>query len=223
MRQTSKSAIFWRHFGEEILSGNFCVLLYVGMTPQTAVGLHSVWFRDMSGTRRFWFGNVSADSTQFGVMSDLIRSWIGVRSADICPIHNRSNTDKPYTIGGRIKTNTSPERSPTKPTPHRHITDNLSGRYLSNMFERSLPDKFVCPNINRQNRIYTDCKPISPRIWWFLSVWGRFCVGLAGVTGGCLLWGFHLDLLISTRIDCIQGPFTYKDAVLPVWETHCGD
>ena len=88
----------------------FGLLLYVGTTPQTVIGLHSTWVRDMSDICRFWFG---MGRPQFSIMSDLIRSWIGlvgigVRSADICPLHNRSKTNKPSTIGGRIKADTSP-------------------------------------------------------------------------------------------------------------------
>ena len=179
MWQTSVSAILWRHFGEDILSGIFGVLLYVGMTPQTVIGLRSVWVRDMSGTRRFWFRNVSADSMQFGVMSDLIRSWIGVWSADICPIHNWSKTDKSSTIGGRIKTNTSPNapqhHTDIKPTEDRQF---VHGRDLSNMFERSLPDKFVCPNINQHQTDKTESIPTVNRSLPEFEDFCRFEVGL---------------------------------------------
>ena len=151
------------------------------MTPQTVIGLHSVWVRDMSGTRRFWFGNVSADSTQFGFISDLIRSWIGIESVSGRPTYARYTTDLRPTnhlpsVAELRPTcpRTLPDKTDTAPTYNRQTTDNLSGRDLSNMFERFLPDKFVCPNTNRQNRINTDCKLISPRIWWFLLVWGRF-------------------------------------------------
>ena len=144
-------------------------------------------------------------------MLDLIQSWIGVRSADICPIHNWSKTDKPSTIGGRIKTDTSPnapDKTDTTPKYNRQTTDNLSWRDLSNMFERSLPDKFVCPNINRhqnwQNRINTDCKPNSPRIWGFLSVWGRFCVGLAGVTEVLVMILPHDGNQIQASVTCTK-------------------
>ena len=44
-------------------------------------------------TRQFWFWNVSADSTQFGVMSDLIRSWIGLESVSGRPTYARYITD----------------------------------------------------------------------------------------------------------------------------------
>ena len=168
---TSKSAILWRNFGEEIFFRIFGVLLYVGMTPQTVIGLHSVWVRDMSGTRRFWIGNVSADSTQFGVMSDLIRSWIGVRSADIWRIHNQSKTDKPSTIGGWIKTDTSPNAPPQNwhhtnilLTDNRHFVRERSFKHVWKISPRQICLPEHKPTPNRQNRINTDCKPTSPRI-----------------------------------------------------------
>ena len=71
-----------------------------------------------------------------GLDSVLNPPWIGVRSADICPIHNRCENDKPCTNGGRIKTDTSPNApdkndakpmytpvTPLKPTRNRHQTD----------------------------------------------------------------------------------------------------
>ena len=144
----------------------------------------------MSGTRRFWFGNGSLDAIRcyVGLDSVLNRPWI-VRSVDICPIHNRSKTDKPSTIGGRIETETLPSAPPKKPTPHRHRTDRQPTVCRGEIFQTCLKDfsRQIClpkhkPTPNRQNRINTDCKPISPLIWWFLSVWSRFRVGLDGVT-----------------------------------------
>ena len=126
-----------------------------------------------------------------GLDSALNRPWISVRSADICPMHNQPKTDKPSTTGGRIKTDTSPNA----PRQNRQLadiqpTDNRQfvRRDLSNMFERCIPNKCVCPNTNRHQTDKTESTPpayktISSRIWWFLSVWGRFRVGLAGVTG----------------------------------------
>ena len=126
-----------RHFGEDILSGIFGELLYVGMTPQTVIGLHSVWVRDMSGTRRFWFGNVSADSMQFGVMSDLIRSWIGLESVSGRPTYARYITDlRPTNHLPSVaelrptRPRTLPDKTDTTPTYNRQTTDNLSGRDL---------------------------------------------------------------------------------------------
>ena len=85
----------------------FCVLLCVGMTPQTVIGLHSVWIRykspgHSSVSIRECVGRLHAIRCYVGLDSVLNRSWIGVRLADICPMHNRSKTDKPFTIGGRI-------------------------------------------------------------------------------------------------------------------------
>ena len=110
---------------------------------------------------RKYVGRLHAIRCYVGLDSVLNRPWIGVRSADICPIHNWSKTDKPSTIGGRIKNDTSPNA----PRQNRQIC---------------LPEHKPTPN--RQNRINTNIKSICPRIWWFLSVWGRFRVGLAGVT-----------------------------------------
>ena len=60
-----------------------------------------------------------------------------------------------------IHPRTIPDKTDTTPIYNRQTTDNLSGIDPSNMFERSHPDKFVCPNIkttpNGQNRIDTDC------------------------------------------------------------------
>ena len=165
---------------------NFCVLLYVGMTPQTVIGLHSVWVRDLSGTRRFWFGNVSVDSTQFCVMSDLIRSWIGLESVSGRPTYARCKTDLirltnhlPSVAKLRpTRPRTLPDKTDTTPTYNRQTTDNFIGeRSFKHVWKIS--PRQIClpehkPTPNRQNWINTDCKPISSRIWWFLSVWGRF-------------------------------------------------
>ena len=162
----------------------FGVLLYVGMTPQTVIRLHSVWVRDMSGTCRFWFGIVSADFRQFGIMSGLIWSWIGARSADICPMHSRSKTDKPSTIGGRIKTETppnDPRQTYTTPAYNRQKTDNLSGRDHSNMIETSLHDKCVCPSINRHQTDKTKSIPTVNRSLPDFEDFCRFEVGFVSV------------------------------------------
>ena len=50
---------------------------------------------------------------------DSIRSWIGVRSVDICPIHNRSKTDRLSTIAVLIKT----DMSSNAPRQNRRHTD----------------------------------------------------------------------------------------------------
>ena len=49
-----------------------------------------------------------------------------------------------------------PDKTDTTRTYNRQTTDNLLGRDLSNMFERSLPDKFVCLNINRHQTNKTE-------------------------------------------------------------------
>ena len=193
--QSSKSTIFWRHFWEEIFSRIFCVILYVGMMPQTVIGLHSVWVRDISGTRRFWFGNVSADSMQFGVMSDLIRSWIGLESVSGRPTYARYTTDLRPTNHLPSVAELRPTRPrtlpDTTPTYNRQTTDNLSGRDLSNMFERSLPDKFVCPNINRHQTDKTESIPTVNRSLPEFDDFCRFEVGFVSVWPvwlGSALW-----------------------------------
>ena len=83
---------------------NFGVLLYVGTAPQTVIGLHSVWVRVMSGIRRFWFGNVSVDTTQFGAMSDLIWSWINLESLSGRPTHAELRLTRPLTLPDKTDT-----------------------------------------------------------------------------------------------------------------------
>ena len=155
----------------------------------------------MSGTRRFWFGNVSADSTQFGVMSDLIRSWIGLESVSGRPTYARYITDLRLTNHLPSVAELRPTRPRTlpdkTPTYNRQTTDNLSGRDLSNMFERSLPDKFVCPNINRHQTDKTESIPTVNRSLpefqdfcqfevGFVSVWPVWLGYEAGNFGGGL-------------------------------------
>ena len=65
-----------------------------------------------------------------------------------------------------------PDKTDTTPTYNRQTTDNLSGRDLSNMFERSLPDKFVCPNINQHQ---TDKTESIPTVNWSLPEFDDFC------------------------------------------------
>ena len=188
------------------------------MTPQTVIGLHSVWVRDMSGTRRFWFGNVSADSTQFGIMSDLIRSWIGFESVSGRPTYARYITDLqptnhlPSVAELRpTRPRTLPDKTDTTPTYNRQTTDNLSGRDLSNMFERFIPDKFVCPNINRHQTDKTVSIPTVNRSLpefddfcrfevGFVSVWsvwlgynGRFSFGVVSIIYRSQIGRFHTE------------------------------
>ena len=135
-------------------------------------------------------GRLHAIRCYVGLDSFLNRPRISVRSADICPIHNRSKTNKLSTIGGRIKTDTSPNaprqnrhHTDIQPTDNRQFVGERSFKHVWKISPRQICLPEHKPTPNRQNRINTDCKPISPRIWGFLSVWGRFRVGLAGVTG----------------------------------------
>ena len=82
-------------------------------------GLGSRYIRHLSVLIQECVGRLHAIRCYVGLDSVLNRPWIGVGSADICPIHNRSKTDKPSTIGGRIKTDTSPNA----PRQNRHHTD----------------------------------------------------------------------------------------------------
>ena len=158
------------------------------MTPQTVIGLHSVWVRDMSGTRRFWFGNVSANSMQVDVMSDLIRSWIGLESVSGRPTYVRYIADLrptnhlPSVAELRLtRPRTLPDKTDTTPIYNRPTTDNLSGRDLSNMFERSLPDKFVCPNVSRHQTDKTESSPTVNRSLPEFDDFCRFEVGFVSV------------------------------------------
>ena len=119
------------------------------------IGLHSIWVWDMLGSRRFWFWELSTDSTEFGVKSDFIRSWISLESVSGRLTYAQYITDLRLTdhlpsVAELRPTcpRTLPDKTYTTLTYNRQTTDNLSGRDLSNMFERSLPDKFVCLNIN---------------------------------------------------------------------------
>ena len=122
------------------------------------VGLHSICVRGVSGTHRPWFWNASSDSTQFGVTSGLILSWIGVRLAEKCTI---------------------PELRPTYHVPSLHgRRPNTSWQNLHPVFQTCLkdlskqillPDHITTPS--RQKHINTDCKPTS----LYLSALGNFC------------------------------------------------
>ena len=183
------------------------------MTPQTVIGLHSVWVRDMLGTRRFWFGNVLANSTQFGVMSDLIPSWIGLESVSGRPTYTRYITDlRPTNHLPSVaelrptRPRTLPDKTDTTPTYNRQTTDNLSGRDLSNMFERFLPDKFVCPNINRHQTDKTESIPTVNRSLPEYDDFYRFEVGFVSV------WPVWLGYYSSNSIKALSN-FTIQLAV----------
>ena len=190
---------------------DFFVLLYVtlGMTPHAVIGLYSVCVRDMSGTRRLRFGNVSAVSTQFGVMSDLIRFWIGLESVSGRPTYARYITDLrppnhlPSVAELRpTRPRTLPNKTDTTPTYNRQTTDNLSGRDLSNMFERSLPDKFVCPNINRHQTDKTESIPTVNRSLPEFDDLCRFEVGFVSVWPVWL--GYKCGPLKQSRVYTVE-------------------
>ena len=158
----------------------------------------------MSGTRRFWFGNVSADSTQFDVMSDLIRSWISLESVSGRPTYARYITDlRPTNHLPSVaelrptRPRTLPDKTDTTPTYNRQTTDNLSGRDLSNMFERSHPDKCVCPNINRHQTDKTESIPnVNRSLPEFEDFW-RFEVGFVSVWPVWLGYYVGLDSVLN--------------------------
>ena len=121
--------------------------------------------------------------------SVLCRTWFGLESVSGRPTYARYITDlRPTNHLPSVaelrptRPQTLPDKTDTTPTYNRQTTDNLSGRDLSNMFERSLPDKFVCPNINRHQTDKTESIPNVNRslpecddfCWFevsFVSVW----------------------------------------------------
>ena len=95
--------------------------------------------------------------------SVLCRTWFGLESVSGRPTYARYITDLRLTnhlpsVAELRPTHprTLPDKTDITPTYNRQTTDNLSGRDLSNMFERSLPDKFVYPNINRHQTDKTE-------------------------------------------------------------------
>ena len=164
---------------------NFWFAFVCGYAAVIVIGLHLVWVRYMSGTPRFWFGNVSADITQFGVMSDLIRSSIGLVSVSGRRTYARYITDLgptnhlPSVAELRpTRPRRLPDKTDTTPTCNRQTTDNLSGRDLSNVTN---PDKFVCPKINRQQTDNTESIPIVNRSLPEFDDFCRFEVGYVSV------------------------------------------
>ena len=93
---------------------------------------------------------------------------------------------------------TLPDKTDTTPTYNRQTTDNLSGRDLSNMFERSLPDKFVCPNINQHQTDKTESIPTVNRSLPKFEDFCRFEVGFVSV------WPVWLGFERSQEI-CLGG------------------
>ena len=76
---------------------------------------------------------------------------------------------------------TLPDKTDTTPTYNRQTTDNLSRRGLSNIFERILPYKFVCPHINQHQTDKTESIPIVNRSLPDFHDLCRFEVGFVSV------------------------------------------
>ena len=120
--------------------------------------------------------------------SGLCRTWFGLESLSGRPTYARHMTDLRPTnhlpsVAELRPTHprTLPDKTDTTPTHNRQTTDNLSGRDLSNMFERSLPDKFVCPNINRHQTDKTESIPTVNRSLPEFDAFCRFEVGFVSV------------------------------------------
>ena len=123
--------------------------------------LHLVWVRDVSGTYQFWV------TMYRPTLRNLVLCWtwfvlnresalINVRSADICPIHNRYKTGKPCMAQLRLYTLPNYTRPIQHHTNIRPTDNSLLRRDLWIMFARSLPNKFVCLNINPSQTDQTD-------------------------------------------------------------------
>ena len=111
--------------------------------------------------------------------SVLCRTWFGLESVSGRLTYARYITDlRPTNHLPSVaklrptRPQTLPDKTDTTPTYNQQTTDNLSGRDLSNMFERSLPDKFVCPNINWHQ---TDKTESIPTVEWSLPEFEDFC------------------------------------------------
>ena len=155
----------------------------------------SFWWRDI--LRNFWCALIcrydatngylftfGLGSRYVGHSSVLIRECVGRLHAIRCYVRLDSVLNRPW-IGVRsvaelrpTRPRTLPDKTDTTPTYDRQTTDNLSGRDLSNMFERSFLDQCVFPNINRYQTDKIESIPIvsrsRPKFDDFLSVWGRF-------------------------------------------------
>ena len=136
-------------------------------------------------------------------MSDLIRSWIGHKSMSGRPTHARYITDLrptnhlPSVAELRL---TRPGKLPNKtdatPTNNRQTTYNSSGRDLSNMFQRSLPDKLVWPNINQHQ---TDKTKSIPTVNRSLPEFDHFCRFEVGFMSVWLVWLRYKGLTMIQR------------------------
>ena len=108
--------------------------------------------------------------------SVLCRTWFGLGSA-----LNRCQFGRHMVEFRPTRPRTLPNNPDTTPTYNRQTTDNLSGKDLSNMFERSLPDKCVCPNINRHQTDKTEPLPTVNRSLHEFDEFCRFEVGFVSV------------------------------------------
>ena len=120
--------------------------------------------------------------------SVLCRTWFGLASVSGRPTSARYITDLRPTNHVPSVAELSPtcprmlpDKTDSTPTHNRQPTDNLSGRDLSNMFERSLPDKFDCPNTYRSQTDKTDPRPTANRSLPEFNDFGRFEVGFVSV------------------------------------------
>ena len=136
--------------------------------------------------------------------SVLCRTWFGLASVSGRPTSARYITDLRPTNHVPSVAELSPtcprmlpDKTDSTPTHNRQPTDNLSGRDLSNMFERSLPDKFDCPNTYRSQTDKTDPRPTANRSLPEFNDFGRFEVGFVSVWQ--CDWGITMDMQTALR------------------------
>ena len=167
------------------------------------VGLLSVWVRDC----RSAVGYDSSIVLMIGFQSVSCRLSIGLKSGDSIPILARNDPDmNPTAWFYRVFSNIVGGRQLADSLKILRFlsvscrfcrcdwgitTDKQPTIYRGEIFKhvwKISPDRFIFiyrtykPISNRQNRINTDYKPISHRIWLIWSVRCRFRVGFAGVT-----------------------------------------
>ena len=145
-------------------------------------------------------------------MSGLIRSWIGLESVSGWPTYARYISDlRPTSHLPSVaelrptRSRTLPDKTDTTPTHNRQTTDHLSGRDLSNMFERSLPYKCVCPNVNRHQTDKTESIPTVNRSLPEFDDFSRFEVGFVSVWPVWLGWSSRQYIFCSgNRLKCVR-------------------
>ena len=171
-----------------IISGIFVVLYMQVWRHKRVIGLHSIWARDMSGTR---FDSGMCRPTPRNLV--LLRSCFGLKSAlnpcQVCRHMPDLGLTNYLPSVAEIRTTRPrklPDKTATTPIYNGQTTDKLSGRDLSNMFESSLPDKSVSSNINRQQTHKTESILITNQ---FLPEFDDYCQFNVGV-----------DLLCSVRL-----------------------